>query len=163
MALHFREIAEEPAGEIDQMHALVDQFAAAGEFRIGAPFPLVAGPAAVAVAAANEHQFAEGAAIEDLACFAEGAMIAVVEADADEGAGALGAARTQSSSAARRAPGFSISTCFPAAAAACDRGQHVVSGGYRHHVHVGTGDRGLPVGKGHGAVGCFGQSFGAIG
>ena len=47
------EIAEEPAGEVDEVGALVEQFAAAGKSRIGAPFALVAGTAAVAVAAAG--------------------------------------------------------------------------------------------------------------
>ena len=39
MALHFFEITQEPARQIDQMHALVDQFAAAGEFRARRAIP----------------------------------------------------------------------------------------------------------------------------
>ena len=55
VALDRREISEEPAGQIDQMHALVDEFAAAGERGIGAPFAVVAFAAAVTVAGAEKH------------------------------------------------------------------------------------------------------------
>ena len=45
-----RQRAEQPVREVEQMHALVDQLAAAGARRVGAPLALVARPAAVAVA-----------------------------------------------------------------------------------------------------------------
>ena len=51
-----RELAQEPACEVDEMHALIDEFAAAGELGIGAPLAVVADAAAVAVARADEHQ-----------------------------------------------------------------------------------------------------------
>ena len=73
----------------------------------------------MAVAAADEHHLAERAGLEDLARLAEGAVVAVIEADAHQGARcARAASATASSSAAVRAPGFSTSTCLPAAAAA---------------------------------------------
>ena len=83
-----RKIAEEPAGEIDQVRALVDQFAAAGERRVGAPFAIVAGSSAVTIAAADKHHLAQRAAFKDLARPAECAVIAVIEADADQRSGA---------------------------------------------------------------------------
>ena len=52
------EVAQEPAGEVDQVWSLVDELAAAGQGRVGAPFPIVADPPAVAVSGAKEHQVA---------------------------------------------------------------------------------------------------------
>ena len=83
-------IAEKPARQIDQVHALIDQFAAAGLLRVRAPLLLVADAAAVAVAAAHEHQVAERACVEQLAGLAERGMIAMVEADAHEPATSSG-------------------------------------------------------------------------
>lgn len=42
MALDGGEFAEEPAGEIDEMDALIDEFATAGKDGIGAPLAIVA-------------------------------------------------------------------------------------------------------------------------
>ena len=83
-----REVAQEPARQVDQVDALVDQLAAAGNGRIGAPFVLVAGTAAMSVAAADEHQRTERAGVEDLARLLECAVIAMIEADAHQRAGA---------------------------------------------------------------------------
>ena len=60
-----REVAQKPARQIDEVHALIDQFTTARDGRIGAPLALVAGPAAMSVAAANKDQRADGARIED--------------------------------------------------------------------------------------------------
>ena len=49
-----RQRARDPVAEVEQMHALVDQLAAARACRIGAPLALIAGPAAMAVAGADE-------------------------------------------------------------------------------------------------------------
>ena len=112
------EIAEEPAGEVDEVDALVEHFAAAGDGGVAAPFLLHAEPAAVAVAAADEHERADAAGVDDLAGLAQRGMEAVVEADFhDDARLGAAAAMTGRSSAAFRAAGFSTSTCFPA----CDR------------------------------------------
>jgi hypothetical protein len=77
------ELAEEPAGEVDEVDALVDQLAAAGERGVGAPLAVVAAAAAVAVAAAQEHQRAERAGVEELAGFLRAGVEAVIVAEAD--------------------------------------------------------------------------------
>ena len=62
------------------MDSLVDQFAAAGKFRIGAPFLFVADAAAVAVARTDEHQLPQHAGVENLPRLEESRMIAMIEA-----------------------------------------------------------------------------------
>ena len=66
------------------MDALVDQFAAAGELRVGAPFAVVADAPAVAVARADEHQRAERAGVDEFARLLQRRMEAVIVADPDE-------------------------------------------------------------------------------
>ena len=66
------------------MRALVDQFAAARDFGLGAPFLLVAEPSAVTVAGADEHQRPEHAGIDDLARFQERRMEAMIEPGLDD-------------------------------------------------------------------------------
>src|SRR5215467_1299039 len=83
-------ITQKPPGEIDEVDTLIDEFTAAGNLGIGAPFAFVAEAAAMAVAAADEHQFAESARVAECASLPEGPVIAVVEADADERATAAG-------------------------------------------------------------------------
>src|SRR5690606_27801573 len=77
-----RERSEEPAGEIDQVDALIDELTAARPRAIGAPFPVVADAPAVSVASAHEHQGAQHAAIHDLARLLQRGMITVIEPDA---------------------------------------------------------------------------------
>src|SRR5205823_5982930 len=83
-ALDFGEIAEEPTGEIDEMHALVDELAATGERFIRAPFFFIAEAPAVSVARADEHKRPDGAGVDKLARFLQREMVAVVKAHADE-------------------------------------------------------------------------------
>ena len=71
------------------MDALVDQFAAAGQLRIGPPFAVVTDAAALAVAGAEEHERSEFAAADDLHKLEARGMVAVVVAHADERAGGL--------------------------------------------------------------------------
>src|ERR1035438_29435 len=79
-----REVAQEPARQVDQVYALVQQFAAARGARIGSPLALVAGTAAVSVAAADEQQRTGRAGIEDRARISKGAVIPVTESDAHQ-------------------------------------------------------------------------------
>ena len=65
------------------MNSLVNQFAAAGKFRIGAPFLVVTDAPAVAVARADEHQFAHHAGLKNLPRLEERRMITMIESDAD--------------------------------------------------------------------------------
>ena len=89
MALDGGEFAEEPAGEIDEMDALIDEFATAGKDGIGAPLAVVALASPVAVAGAEKHERAEDAGIEELAGFLEGGVEAVIVAEADASVGQL--------------------------------------------------------------------------
>ena len=73
--------------EVEQVHALVDQLAAAGARRVGAPLAVVAEAAAVPVAAAQVHQLAVLARADLAAARAEARVEAVVEADLDEPSG----------------------------------------------------------------------------
>src|SRR5580658_2921448 len=76
-----REVAQEPARQVDQVDALVEQLAAARNGRIRAPLALIAGAAAVAVASADKQQGADRAGIEDGARLLEGAVISMIEAN----------------------------------------------------------------------------------
>ena len=60
MTSDFAEVAQVPAGEVDEMYALVEQLAAAGQGGVGPPFAVVADASAVSVSAAEEHQRADG-------------------------------------------------------------------------------------------------------
>ena len=55
-SLDLDEVTQNPTGEIDQVWPLVDELAAARSPRIGAPFPVVAQPSAMAVPAAQVHE-----------------------------------------------------------------------------------------------------------
>src|SRR3954463_10605122 len=69
MALHRRELAQKPTCKIDEMNALVDQFATPGKFGIGAPFTVITFAASVAIAGAEKHQRTKRASIEQGTCF----------------------------------------------------------------------------------------------
>src|SRR4051794_29864845 len=66
------------------MRALVDQFTAAGDLRDRTPLLLVADPAAVTVAGADEYQRAERAGVHDLARFQESRVKAMIESGFDD-------------------------------------------------------------------------------
>lgn len=90
MTLDARELTEIPAGEVDEVHALIDELAAAGELRVGAPLAVVALAAAVAVAAAEKHQRPERAAVDERAGFLQGRVKTMIVADTDFRAGLRG-------------------------------------------------------------------------
>ena len=90
MAFDGGELAEKPAGEIDEVDALIDEFAAAGEGGIGTPLAVVALASAVAVTGTQKHERPEDAGIEELAGFLEGGVEAVIVAEADASVGQLG-------------------------------------------------------------------------
>src|ERR1700722_19189571 len=72
-------IAREPANQVEQMHALIGQFATARKDRIAAPLVLVARPAAVAVTRPQVDQRTETSRRKTLASARERRMVAVVE------------------------------------------------------------------------------------
>src|SRR5581483_4972698 len=82
-AVSQRELAEEPARQIDQMRALIDQLAAAGNFGLEAPLFLVTDASAMPVASADEHQRADTAVIGERLGLRDCGMEAVIEADLD--------------------------------------------------------------------------------
>ena len=93
---------EEPARQVDQVDALVQQLAAARDRRVGAPLAVVADPAAVAVARADVQQLADRAGVDQRAGLLEGRVEAVVEPDPHEPPVARRPPRAAASSAALR-------------------------------------------------------------
>ena len=81
-AFDARELAEEPARQVDQMHPLVEQFATARAQRLRAPFALVAESSPMPVAGPQVHQFAQRAGIHQAARLPKCAVIAMIEPDA---------------------------------------------------------------------------------
>ena len=65
------------------MNSLVNQFAATGKFRVGAPFLVVTDAAAMAVTRANKHQFAHHAGPKNFPRLDERRMITMIKTDAD--------------------------------------------------------------------------------
>ena len=83
----FGEIAQKPAREVDQVDALVEHLAAAGDPPVAPPLLFHAEPPALAVAAADEHEGAEGSGLEDFVSLPERGVEAVVEPDLHNDAG----------------------------------------------------------------------------
>ena len=112
------------------MDALVEQFAAAGKGRIGAPFALVTGTAAMAVAAADEQQRPDGAGIEQRARLLECPVIAMIESDAHQRARlARGFRHGIQLAGATRARFFDKDMLSGGGGFGGDNRQHVVGGG----------------------------------
>ena len=82
-AVDFDEFAEKPARQIDEMNALIDQFAAAGALRLSAPLAVIAQAAAVAVAGPHEHQRTQYSGIDRAPGLLKCPVIAVIEANAN--------------------------------------------------------------------------------
>src|SRR5215831_5363213 len=55
-AVDVTEFTQKPSREVDQVNALIDEFASTGHGRIRPPLTFVANAPSVAIAAANEHQ-----------------------------------------------------------------------------------------------------------
>src|SRR5581483_5473706 len=119
---------------------------AAGSLRVGAPFLLVAESSAVTVAPANEQEFAQRPFIDELAGLAERAVVAVIEADADERAappGGGGDGRQLGGSSARGLLDKDVATAGGGRGA--DLGKGVVARGDDDHIGL-RGNQRLPVG-----------------
>ena len=129
------------------MNALVDEFAASGDLGISAPFALVPGTAAVAIPAADKHQVAEGAGIENLASLPKGSMIAVIKADADPDAGSTGGCgdciELGGAAGARLLDQDVLAGSSGLASDGCEQ---VVSHGDQNHIYIGAAHGGGPVG-----------------
>ena len=164
VALDGGELAEEPAGEVDEMDALIDEFAAAGEGGIGAPLAVVALAAAVAVAGAEKHEGAEDAGVEEFAGFLEGGVEAVVVAEADAGLGRLGGGEDRAELGGVEGAGFLDEDVFAGAdGGAGDGGEGGVEGGDDDGGDAGVGEGEGEVGDGGAAGGEFREVGGAGG
>ena len=154
------EIAEEPAGEVDEVDALVDELAAAGEGGIGAPFAVVAAAAAVAVAGAHEHEGAEHALVEEGAGFLQGRVVAVVVAEADFGAGGGGDGGDVAELGGVEGAGFLDEHVFTGGdGGEGDGGEGGVEGGDDDGVEGGIGEGDVEIGE-RGAAGDEGGEVG---
>src|SRR4029079_2662504 len=67
VAIDFREIAEEPAGRIDQMGPLIDQLTATRARWVGTPFAVVSNAAAMPVTRAQKHQITQWPTVHQFA------------------------------------------------------------------------------------------------
>ena len=147
VALDGGKIAEEPAGEVDEMDTLIDEFAAAGEGGIGAPLAVVAFASAVAVTGAQEHERAEGTGFEEFAGFLEGGMKTMIIADANAGAGLGGGGLDGAELGGVERAGFldeDVFACFHCGEG--DGSEGGVEGGDDNRVDGGIGEDGGEVG-----------------
>ena len=87
VAFDRREFAEKNSREINQVDALVNQFAAPRNLRICAPLFFVADATALAVTAAHKHHRPQRAAAENFQRLQASRMIAVIVAHANQRAG----------------------------------------------------------------------------
>jgi hypothetical protein len=127
--------------------ALIDQLAAARQRRVGAPFLVVADPAAVAVAAAHEHQRPERAARHQVVRLLQRRVVAMVEADPHAQVVGAGERHERLDLGHRASRGLLDQHVLAGLEGrARDLGQRVVGGGDDDDVHVGAGDGVLPAG-----------------
>ncbi|SPE31293.1 hypothetical protein SBA5_870019 [Candidatus Sulfotelmatomonas gaucii] len=145
-SLHLAEVPEKPARQVDEVHALVDQFSAAGFFRNRAPFPVIAGPPAVTVPAADEHHLPQRARFEDLARLAKCTVIAMIEAHPHQRAGAARGLADRRQLGLRPSARLLDQYVLPRGCGfGGDGRQHVVRGGHKHQVEIWPPHRGLPI------------------
>src|SRR5262249_43056173 len=155
------EISEEEPGQVDQVNALVDQLAAAGQLLVGAPFAVVADAAAVTVTAAQEHKLASGAATRALQGLQQRRMMAVVEADADADVVAAGDGGDGIQlGGAAGAWFFDKDVLAGFDGTQGNLGQRSVQCRHQNDVHVRPGDGGAPVVGGVGAAHLVGEALG---
>src|SRR5664280_3274710 len=69
------------------MHALVNQLAAAGQLRIGAPLPVITRAAAMSVASTNEHERSDRPGIDQFAGLLQRRMETVIITETNAHAG----------------------------------------------------------------------------
>src|SRR5437016_4901813 len=72
--MHVDEIAQEPAGQIDEVHPLIDEPASSGKLGLRAPFLFVANATAMPVPTTNVEKRTNRASIDDLLGLAERRM-----------------------------------------------------------------------------------------
>ena len=87
---HIRKVAQKLPRQIDQVNALIEQFAAPRPLRIGPPLAIVTNPAAVSIASAHKHHLTQSPGDEQLARLDERRMVAVVKAHTHLHAGLFG-------------------------------------------------------------------------
>ena len=163
MAFNLREFAEKNSGEINQVNALINQLAAAGKLRIGAPLLFVADAAALAVTSAHKHHRTEHAAVENIQRLQARRMIAMIVADADQCAGFFRGGIKLVEFGDADAGGFFDENVFAVfhrrQRNRCERG---IDRGNHRHVHVRRTDGLLERFRGDTAGTLRGNFFGAV-
>lgn len=71
--------SKKPAGQIDQVHSLIDELSSTGLLRVGSPLPLVSNAATMSVAASDKHQRPELARVHKRPRLSQRRVIAMVE------------------------------------------------------------------------------------
>jgi hypothetical protein len=92
-ALDRGEGPEEPAREIDEVDALIDELASAGLYRVGTPFLVVTDTTAVAISTPDEHQRTETLRVDNRSSLEKRWMIAMIEPDSHQPPMTLGGLR----------------------------------------------------------------------
>src|SRR5262245_49431719 len=88
-ALHLDKIAQEPAGQINQMDPLIDQLTTTCLFWIGPPLLGIAQTPTMPIASTYVHEFTQCASLQELPGFAACGMIAMVKPDPYQDLGVL--------------------------------------------------------------------------
>ena len=162
VAFNFFEIAQKPARQINQMNSLVNQLAAAGKFRIGAPFLVVTDAPAMAVTRANETSIRPSRRIKNLPRLEKGRMITMIETDADTNAMIIRERNQFVNLLNGNAGRFFHEDVFAGAnRGGGNVGQRGVDGGNNHRVHLRIGDGLFEIGNRATGFGQFYQFFGA--
>ena len=145
-SLHLHELAREPAGQIDEVHALIDQLASPGHLGPRPPFLFVAHPRPMPVAGAHVHQRSHRSVEKHLVGLEQGRMKAMVEAHPHQHP--AGARRLQHRLQLARATGRRLLDQNMLARLDCGqghRGQPVVGGRNHHRLHLRPADQIAPI------------------
>src|SRR5262249_40590489 len=131
--------------EVNEVHTLVDEFAAAGNFRVRTPLAFVTQTATMPVSGADEHQRTEHAVVDELARLPNRRMVSVVETDTHETTGRSHRASHQRDLAHGPACGLLDQDMFAGFdGRLADCRESVVGGRHNHRVDVISADGRLP-------------------
>jgi hypothetical protein len=82
--LNRTKITKKPPSQVDEVNALIDQFAATRENGVRAPLPLIANAAAVPVSSSQKHELTERAVIAQIAGLHDLGVLSLIEPDAHQ-------------------------------------------------------------------------------
>ena len=146
MTADMAEVAQKPPCQVDEVHTLIQEFAAPGYLRIGPPFAVVAWTSAVPIAAANEHHFAKDTALEDAAGLLHCAVVTMIESHSHSHFGSFGRFEDRVQFGCAAGAWFLDQDMFAlGSSAGGDGGELVVGCGHDHDSNCRALYRGMPV------------------